>query len=208
MVDLRKQASGGAPSSLRSEAHLIDLDHERFHHVRSHKLKVRVPAASHKYVQRAAPGRRLRRSTYIQCAIALLLPEKKLSNTTTSCPLHMSLSTKCDPTNPAPPVTRIRFLCLLPSFLTAGKRCVLVKLKLFGQSATIEGFQLSLRAESVRSCVGLDRPEGGGEAVRRLLLRGPRYSDWSCATAWLALRFRVTDGDGAPSRAARRPVHR
>mmetsp|Transcript_17664 Transcript_17664/g.31905 ORF Transcript_17664/g.31905 Transcript_17664/m.31905 type:complete len:207 (-) Transcript_17664:61-681(-) len=42
-----------------------------------------------------------------QCSMLRFWPVKKLSITTTSWPKLMSLSTRCDPTNPAPPVTRI-----------------------------------------------------------------------------------------------------
>lgn len=40
----------------------------------------------------------------IQCSIFLFRPVKKLSATVTSCPSSISLSTRCDPTKPAPPV--------------------------------------------------------------------------------------------------------
>lgn len=45
-----------------------------------------------------------------QCATFFFWPVKKLSTTMTSWPSIMSLSTKCDPTKPAPPVTTIFIL--------------------------------------------------------------------------------------------------
>ena len=39
------------------------------------------------------------------CSTFLFLPVKKLSATMTSCPSFISRSTKCEPTNPLPPVT-------------------------------------------------------------------------------------------------------
>src|ERR1700735_3887928 len=46
--------------------------------------------------------------------ILLRVLEKKLSTQRTSCPLLRSRSHRCDPRNPAPPVTRMRFDIPLP----------------------------------------------------------------------------------------------
>src|SRR5216684_7234587 len=39
------------------------------------------------------------------CAKLIVLPVERLSRTRTECPAWISFSTKCEPINPAPPVT-------------------------------------------------------------------------------------------------------
>ena len=44
----------------------------------------------------------------LRCSIFCLVPVNRLSTHKTSCPCLSNLSIKCEPRNPAPPVTRIR----------------------------------------------------------------------------------------------------
>ena len=67
----------------------IDLEQNRLHHVMPDQLEVRIAR---------------------RCAMLARLPLKKLSRQVTSCLSLRSRSHRCEPMNPAPPVTSIRTL--------------------------------------------------------------------------------------------------